>query len=43
VSLRHDVRKPSDSTLLAQRALGVVDARARGLVVQTALPGDEAA
>jgi AcrR family transcriptional regulator len=26
-------------TLLALRALGVVDARARGLVVQTALPG----
>jgi AcrR family transcriptional regulator len=28
-------------TLLALRALGVVDARARGLVVQTALPGKE--
>lgn len=28
-------------TLLALRALGVVDARARGLVVQTALPADE--
>jgi AcrR family transcriptional regulator len=28
-------------TLLALRALGVVDARARGLVVQTALPGQE--
>jgi AcrR family transcriptional regulator len=27
-------------TLLALRALGVVDARARGLVVQTVLPGD---
>ncbi len=30
-------------TLLALRALGVVDARARGLVVQTALPDEEAA
>jgi AcrR family transcriptional regulator len=30
-------------TLLALRALGVVDARARGLVVQTALPEEEAA
>jgi AcrR family transcriptional regulator len=30
-------------TLLALRALGVVDARARGLVVQTALPGEDAA
>jgi AcrR family transcriptional regulator len=29
-------------TLLALRALGVLDARARGLVVQTTLPGDEA-
>jgi AcrR family transcriptional regulator len=28
-------------TLLALRALGVVDARARGLVVQTVLPGRE--
>ena len=28
-------------TLLALRALGVIDARARGLVVQTALPGIE--
>jgi AcrR family transcriptional regulator len=28
-------------TLLALRALGVVDARARGLVVQSALPGQE--
>jgi AcrR family transcriptional regulator len=28
-------------TLLSLRALGVVDARARGLVVQTALPGPE--
>jgi hypothetical protein len=26
-------------TLIALRALGVADARARGLVVQTALPG----
>jgi hypothetical protein len=26
-------------TLIALRALGVSDARARGLVVQTALPG----
>src|SRR5262249_50698005 len=31
------------STLLALRALGVVDARARGLVVQTALPEEDAA
>ena len=31
------------STLLALRALGVADARARGLVVQTALPADDAA
>ena len=30
-------------TLLALRALGVVDARARGLVVQTALPAEDAA
>jgi AcrR family transcriptional regulator len=30
-------------TLLALRALGVVDARARGLVVQTALPEEDAA
>ena len=30
-------------TLLALRALGVVDARARGLVVQTALPQEDAA
>jgi AcrR family transcriptional regulator len=30
-------------TLLALRALGVVDARARGLVVQTAVPGEDAA
>jgi AcrR family transcriptional regulator len=30
-------------TLLALRALGVVDARARGLVVQTALPDENAA
>jgi AcrR family transcriptional regulator len=30
-------------TLLALRALGVVDARARGLVVQTALPNEDAA
>jgi hypothetical protein len=30
-------------TLLALRALGVVDARARGLVVQTALPKEDAA
>jgi AcrR family transcriptional regulator len=30
-------------TLLALRALGVVDARARGLVVQTALPREDAA
>ncbi len=30
-------------TLLALRALGVVDARARGLVVQTAMPEDDAA
>jgi AcrR family transcriptional regulator len=30
-------------TLLALRALGVVDARARGLVVQTALPAGDAA
>jgi AcrR family transcriptional regulator len=30
-------------TLLALRALGVVDARARGLVVQTALPHEDAA
>jgi AcrR family transcriptional regulator len=30
-------------TLLALRALGVVDARARGLVVQTALPSDDGA
>ena len=29
-------------TLLALRALGVVDARARGLVVQTALPPPQA-
>ena len=29
------------ATLLALRALGVVDARARGLVVQTALPADD--
>jgi hypothetical protein len=28
-------------TLLALRALGVVDARARGLVVQTAMPRQE--
>ena len=28
-------------TLLALRALGVVDARARGLVVQTRLTGQE--
>jgi hypothetical protein len=28
-------------TLMALRALGVVDARARGLVVQTALPATE--
>jgi hypothetical protein len=28
-------------TLLALRALGVVDARARGLVVQTSLPAAE--
>jgi hypothetical protein len=28
-------------TLLALRALGIVDARARGLVVQTALPAVE--
>jgi AcrR family transcriptional regulator len=30
-------------TLVALRALGVVDARARGLVVQTALPAEDAA
>ncbi|HYW59867.1 MAG TPA: TetR/AcrR family transcriptional regulator [Xanthobacteraceae bacterium] len=30
-------------TLLALRALGVVDARARGLVVQTAVPDEDAA
>ena len=30
-------------TLLALRALGVVDARARGLVVQTAVPAEDAA
>jgi len=30
-------------TLLALRALGVADARARGLVIQTALPADAAA
>ena len=30
-------------TLLALRALGVVDARARGLVVQTAMPAEDAA
>jgi hypothetical protein len=30
-------------TLLALRALGVVDAHARGLVVQTTLPAHEAA
>jgi AcrR family transcriptional regulator len=30
-------------TLIALRALGVADARARGLVVQTALPSDDAA
>jgi AcrR family transcriptional regulator len=30
-------------TLLALRSLGVVDARARGLVVQTAMPGEGAA
>jgi AcrR family transcriptional regulator len=30
-------------TLIALRALGVVDARARGLVVQTVLPEDDAA
>jgi uncharacterized protein YjeT (DUF2065 family) len=30
-------------SLLALRALGVVDARARGLVVQTALPAGDAA
>ena len=30
-------------TLIALRGLGVADARARGLVVQTALPGDDAA
>ena len=30
-------------TLLALRALGVVDARARGLVVQTAVPEEDAA
>ncbi|HEY1542440.1 MAG TPA: TetR/AcrR family transcriptional regulator [Xanthobacteraceae bacterium] len=30
-------------TLLALRALGVVDARARGLVVQSALPAEDAA
>jgi AcrR family transcriptional regulator len=30
-------------TLLALRALGVVDARARGLVVQTAVPNEDAA
>src|SRR5215813_8972760 len=30
-------------TLLALRALGVVDARARGLVVQTAMPDEDAA
>ncbi|HLH93249.1 MAG TPA: TetR/AcrR family transcriptional regulator [Xanthobacteraceae bacterium] len=30
-------------TLLALRALGVLDARARGLVVQTAVPDDDAA
>ena len=30
-------------TLLSLRALGVVDARARGLVVQTALPAAEEA
>jgi hypothetical protein len=28
-------------TLLSLRALGVVDARARGLVVQTSLPAEE--
>jgi hypothetical protein len=28
-------------TLMALRALGVVDARARGLVVQAAMPGPE--
>jgi len=40
-----DAAKPRDHvqtvTLLALRALGVVDARARGLVVQTALPRQE--
>jgi len=40
-----DAAKARDSvqaiTLLALRALGVVDARARGLVVQTALPRQE--
>jgi hypothetical protein len=30
-------------TLLALRALGVVDARARGLVVQTTVPAEDAA
>jgi hypothetical protein len=30
-------------TLIALRALGVVDARARGLVVQTVLPDGDAA
>jgi hypothetical protein len=29
-------------TLIALRGLGVVDARARGLVVQTAMPGEAA-
>jgi AcrR family transcriptional regulator len=43
----HSPARPRDAlqalTLLALRALGVADARARGLVVQTALPVDDAA
>ncbi len=46
--LAHDADEPAEArlavqtlTLLCLRALGVVDARARGLVVQTALPAAE--